>query len=60
MVQRSSPNPTSKDELEALAREMTHDAIAAARVGWRLASRVGRFGLRVAERASEEFEKALQ
>jgi hypothetical protein len=32
----------------------------AARIGWRIANRVGRAGLRAAERAADELVKALE
>jgi len=58
------PPPTSerrrtRDEAEELAREVTQDAIQAARLGWRIVNRVGRAGLQWAEKMSARVEEEL-
>ncbi|MCI4350027.1 MAG: hypothetical protein L3K15_00710 [Thermoplasmata archaeon] len=49
-----------RDEFEAMTRDMAQDAVAAARLSWRMAARVGRFGLHVAERATRELMESLE
>jgi hypothetical protein len=54
---RTHPN---RDEFEAMSRDIAQDAVAAARLGWRMASRIGRFSLHVAERATRELMDRLE
>jgi hypothetical protein len=55
-----SSKPAMRDEFEAMSKEMAQDAAAAARLSWRMATRVGRFGLHVAERATRELMDSLE
>ena len=52
--------PAMRDEFETMSKEMAQDAVAAARISWRMAARVGRFGLHVAERATRELMDSLE
>jgi hypothetical protein len=54
MTPRDSPRPAVEDDAEALLRDMARDTVEAARIGWRIAGRVGRVGLRWFERTSME------
>jgi predicted translin family RNA/ssDNA-binding protein len=50
----------TREEAEKLAREITRDAVAAARRGWHVAHRVGRAAFRGVEQALEELSKELE
>jgi hypothetical protein len=56
----NAAKPPMRDEFEAMSKEMAEDAVAAARLSWRMAARVGRFGLHVAERATRELMESLE
>jgi len=46
--------PSVQDEAEQLLRDVARDGVAAARIGWRIANRVGHAGLRMAEHVADE------
>ncbi len=48
------------DDVETFADEVAHDTVAAARVGWRIMSRVGRQGLEWLERTTDRVLKELR
>jgi hypothetical protein len=54
MPDRASPRSSVQDEAEQLMREVARDSMEAARIGWRIASRVGQASLRWAERATDQ------
>jgi hypothetical protein len=55
-----NPPPSIEAEAEQLVRDMAHDSVHAARIGWRIASRVGTTGLRWAERATDDLLAELE
>ena len=60
MSDKPSASRSAVTEAERLADDVGRDLIAAARVGWRLANRVGRAGVRWAEKATERLEEAVE
>ena len=58
MPGRTNP-PQVRDEAEQLVRDVARDTVQAARLGWRIASRVGEAGLRWAERATDRVIKEV-
>ncbi|HEV2317990.1 MAG TPA: hypothetical protein VGV89_10530 [Thermoplasmata archaeon] len=46
--------PNARDEAEQLVRDVARDSVQAARIGWRIAARVGEASLRWAERATDQ------
>jgi hypothetical protein len=54
------PSESVRKEAQDLAKEMTRDALRAARVGYRLASRATKKALSVVEQAAKDLEKELR
>lgn len=54
------PGPNLTAEVQSLAKDVAHDALAAARIGLRLAERAGRKGVALVERTAARVLKDLK
>lgn len=60
MPTRGGSNDSLEEEAERLARDVARDTLAAARIGWRIANRVGRIGLQWADDTADKVLRKVE